>query len=432
MVITTFMVGIMVLGTGNICQAETKEAFAVYIKADGIYLSFVDSQSTKKLDKGTKIKYPKISPDGTAVAYIKNNNLYVCKISDGKISKVANGESAFDWIDDTKLVYGNSTGGIIVRDIKTSKNMELGSKKYHYYHIESDGKNQIYANKFKMVIKEDGTYQYPQGIIRINTNTGKGKRLISPKPADERGLSYSPQIAGISEDGSCLYIWERTSSGSTSADGIRLGVYDIKKNVFYHSSFEDVVDSYETPYQYLPALLQNKSNFSYNPNNPKELAVNSGTGREMYQNKAVGILNINNESYKNLTTKDQVTMTVDFSKDGKSVYYSGSKALEYRIGDEEQSIWDIWENQEHGIYKKILSTGETVQLTKGAFDFLPKEIEENKVLFIRKNKENYQLQLIKNGKIIKIADFIDFESEYINARYYGCYYADRVIDYYFL
>ncbi|WP_459480562.1 hypothetical protein [Clostridium saccharoperbutylacetonicum] len=129
-----------------------------------------------------------------------------------------------------------------------------------------------------------------------------------------------------------MYIWNGPKSGSLSADATEFSVYDILNNKFIENN--NMI------------ALAYKDNISQNPVDSNLVAVNNGEYRDMYYNKTLGIYNVDNNSFTNLLPQDQVSMTPDYSADGKNIVYSGTNSIKVSelISNKE------WENQPHYIY----------------------------------------------------------------------------------
>ena len=114
-----------------------------------------------------------------------------------------------------------------------------------------------------------------------------------------------------------------------------------------------------------------------------------------------------NNTFTSLIPKDQVSMTPDYSSDGKNIMYSGSNTLK----DDETESLKNWESQPHYIYAVNVDTKKVSQITNSkSFDFMPKYLSNNEVLFVRKDGDLFSLWKTKDGLETKLADSLNFSS----------------------
>mgnify|MGYP001297522726 CR=1 FL=1 len=105
--------------------ASAKEPIYRRSSKSVVHLVNLSTRKVTPLSSSEKISYPTFSPDGRKIAYVKNNDLYVTTIADGKetritfsgiINKIINGSSdwvyeeefeitkAFSWSEDSKKI----------------------------------------------------------------------------------------------------------------------------------------------------------------------------------------------------------------------------------------------------------------------------------------------------------------------------------------
>ena len=88
-----------------------------------------------------------------------------------------------------------------------------------------------------------------------------------------------------------------------------------------------------------------------------------------------------------------------------------------------------WQTEHHYIYEVNTETQKITQITNGkSFDFMPKYLSNNEILFVRADGDSFSLWKTKDGVETKLSDALSFKSEYTNSWYYGHYKTERVID----
>lgn len=405
---------------GKTKENKNSNDFAVMVKDKSLWavnLSKLDKEVL--VDKDGVFKNPSISPDGVNVAYTKDENLYIAEIDlikgQKKPIKVADKVVSYAWGKDTDLAYGTQKGGLNGFNLKTQKSSIYIKSEEYYEDMVSDKKGNIYGEVYRHYTKDDGQYIEPKGLIRYDLDLAKESLIVKSKPwNNETGdMGLAPRAAGVSKDGAYVYIWCRVRSGSTNADGVPFGVYDVKNNKFTPFSNEQVY------------ALAYKDNLAINPIDGKMPVVNNGGVRDMNVNKTIGTVDVTNGIFNpilpenmisttkdpyNIMAKGMVTMTPSFSPDGKKVIYSASNAS----SDAEQ-----WLKAPHNIYTVDLKTKNVEKITKGNnFDFAPNYISKGSgIVFARKTGENMiSLFRLKGNKEECIAKAIKLD-EY--SWYYG-------------
>ena len=142
-------------------------------------------------------------------------------------------------------------------------------------------------------------------------------------------------------------------------------------------------------------------------------------------NKTLGVFNIRDNAFTSLIPEDQVSMMPDYSSDGKNIVYSGTK-----LKDDKSQSMESWESQPHYIYQVNIDTKKVIKITNSeSFDFMPKYLLDNEVLFIRNYRDSYSLWKTKDGLETKLADSLNFSPlAYTKSYYYGHYATENVID----
>ena len=417
------------LAANNITSNSTikPNEFAVFISNDGLYMSQLKEDKPVKLDEGTQIKLPIISKEGSYVAYTKSDNLYICNIKTNEKEEVAKDIESYDWDSKGDLIYSTKDKGILMYNANTSKSTNIISNEYKYYNINCDSKNKIYANKEYEYTEGDFLYGKALGIISYDLDSKSEKLILESKPSTNTkleenstnaqilaSLGSTPTVSQISNDNKYLYIWNEPNSASTASDITEFAVYDIINNKFIEFNNDNAY------------ALAYKNNISQNPIDSSLVALNAGTGRDMYYNKTLVILNTKTNTFMNLLPKNQVSMTPCYSEDGKNILYSGAKILDnIKITQNLKT----WQSQPHNIYEVNTETRKITQITNGKyFDFAPKYLSNNEILFVRGDGDSFSLWETKDGVETKLGDSLSFNKDYTNSWYYGHYKTERVMD----
>ena len=423
---TSLLVSKTVFASNSDISKSAKGAeFAVFVSDDGLYMSKLKENNPIILDKNEKIKLPKISKDGLYVAYTKEDDLYICNIETREVTEVSKNVESYDWNKSGNLIYSTKNSGMSMYNTNTKKLEEIISNENNYFNINCDSKNKIYANKQLEYSKGNDRYIKSIGIVSYDLDSKEEKVLLESKEGNGKDIGEKatfsellesigsiPNISKISSDDRYLYIWNKARSASISADMTEFAVFDLLNNKFIENNN-------------MIALAYN-DNISQNPVDSNLVAVNKGEYRDMYSNKTLGIFNIQANNFTNLIPEDQVSMMPDYSGDGKNIVYSGTNSVKDDIS---QSLKD-WESEPHYIYQVNADTKKVTQITNSkSFDFMPKYLSDDEILFVRKDGDSYSLWKTKDGAENKIADSLSFGSTaYTNSWYYGHYKTENVID----
>lgn len=428
-----------VFAANNITSNPTVklDEFAIFISNDGLYMSELKENNPVKLDVGSQIKLPIISRDGAYVAYVKNDNLNVCNVKTYEVIEVVKDIESYDWDVNGDLIYSTKNTGMSMYNTSTKKSTDIIDNEYKYYNIKCDSKNKIYANKRSEYTEGESVNSKALGIISYDLDSKSEKLILEGKSPtnNELGenatnaeilawLGSTPTISEISKDDKYIYIWNKPNSASTSSDITEFAVYDILNNKFIEpnngnkdSKLENDNNIYGLAY---------KNNISQNPVNSSIVALNIGTERDMYSNKTLGVLNIKTNMFMNLLPENQVSMTPCYSGDGENILYSGATALDEK---DAKSNLETWKSEPHNIYEVNVETQKITQITKGKyFDFMPKYLSNNEILFVRGDGDSFDLWKIKDGIETKLGNSLNFNSEYTNSWYYGHYKTEMVMD----
>lgn len=407
-----------------------------YIKDDGLYFTYLNNGKEVKAHEGTDFIYPIISKSGSYIAYTKGESLYVFDIENGEYREIVGGiephDTSYDWIDDETIVYATDERGFTKLNVSTGEEVEHIDE-YIYSNLKASKDNLIYGKTWVTWTTEEGEFSFNRGIVEIDLNRydEENKKfateiIIEGKRSTDEMLGYSPTISDITEDGRYIYITERLSSGSTSADFGGIGIYDVKEKT--HRDFTDIYNVEDVMAEEPIIVLPRKKNIVINPRDNTMISVINGGGREMFLNKEVVILDIDGDkNYRvtNFMDRDLVSMTPNFTIDGKKLLYSATVGVDLSKNIDFNETHKDWYRQPHNIYEYDLKTSKVEKVTEGDdFDFMPISISKDTILFGRYGEEeHFSLMKISNGKEEVISDNIRLGSEF-----YGYMEMEQTID----
>ena len=322
---------------------------------------------------------------------------------------------------------------------KRQEQKELGQN--YYENINCGAANAVYAQKWQKWEEGGNSYGFNAGVVRLDLDSGEETVLIEGRRSSEEQIGYNPTIAKVSEDGRYVYIWRKPSSGSLSSDGVPFGAYDTQNNVWIECGTRGDMFSGDVDYEGIydntgdfagPFGLAYRNGVAPNPKDSSQVAVNAGGDRMMYHNKSIVLADLENNTTARLSPEGQVTMTPSFSKDGKSVLYSAAAEIDDSLEAYRQNsanLFEDWFRAPHPIYRVETATGRVTQITdSGRFDFLPQELEDGSILFIRTDGKQFKLMKIKNGRETVLAEDLGFENEYAQSGFYGHFKSERILD----
>lgn len=469
-----------------IADYTEQEKNIAYIDTDNnlIIQSLNTGDYIKKYSLDDKFyEYPRFSPDNQKIMITNNNQIliydlktdkkYIVKLKSKDIQYNSHSYQ-YNWLNNDKIIYSNlNKTGFNIYDIQKDKAYQIEDNiEYHNMFIGNDEK--IYTSGYKQ-IQEDNMSHI--GIVekQLQYNEKEDKYQIkSSKTLINAGeyeyMRYSPDILAISEDKTTLYIIERSSSGSTSTDGVGIGIYNIENG--RHKDFlnmkkwcddlgkadreqnqnnkkeinekRDKTHNNQKNQQDITGLdwtLKYIENIAISPILNNEIAINSGAGREMHSNKQIVLYSelLNPDSVQKISLDDLVTQTPTFSDNGNYIYYSGQKE------NKEKSIEFLNSKNSYkrtdNIYLYDRKTGNNVKLTdKNAGDINPIPIYKDKIAFLRieekedKEKSEIIADLIilsgKNEKTIakNLRLYLREDSRRAGLSYYGYTSTKAMID----
>ncbi len=404
--ISGFIVACSILPNNTL---EQNDSFVVYIKEDGLYYSYLNGKDETKIHDGNSFEYPLISSGGNYIAYTKEDSLFIYSVKDKSYEKIDDEIEhyyiAYDWIDDTSIIYGSGEKpGFTVLNV-LSKERRSHLDEYYYTGLMFSKNDMVYGSKVSRWTTAEGDFMANDGIVEINLNNyDENKKqfstniIVEGRKTTDETIGYNPVVWDISADGRYIYIMEKPASGSLSSDVIGIGIYDVKEKT--HTKFTNI------------DTLSYKNHLAINPGN-NIIGLIEGAGRDMIENKNVVLFNINKDkSYDiiNVTDEDFVAMTPSFTLDGKKLLYSATEAIDASTITDYNQIYNNWEKQPYSIYEYDLKSSQVRKITEGNdFDFMPISISNNEILFSRyKGNDYYSLIKLVDGKENIVADNIMF------------------------
>ena len=405
-----FLAGCSILPNSN---SENGKSFVVYNKADGLYYSYIDEEEEIKIHDGKGFLYPLISKEGNYIAYTKDNSIYIYSLKDKSYEQIdddiVHTYVSYVWIDDKSLIYGSQQRlGFTLYNVRSKEKTSHLDDAY-YMALFSSNDKKIYASRSR--IREDD-YIINEGIVEIDLkHYDKDKKqfstniIVKGKESTAEAIGYHPVVWKISEDGRYLYIMEIPDSSSLSSDGINLAVYDLHEKTY--AKYENM------------EILAYKNYLAVNPMT-NMIGFIEGVGRDVIKNKRVKIYNVSNGTI-DITDEDFVAMTPSFTLDGKKLLYSASDAKAYDTIIDYNQTYENMENLSFDIYEYDFESSKIRKITKGNhFNFMPMDISNQKVLFIRYKGNGYfsLIKIVDEDEEI-FADNIVFNDVEDSFGYYG-------------
>ena len=409
---------------------EGNNSFVVYAKDDGLYFTYLNNGEEIKIHEryeGREFSYPIISRSGDYIAYTYNGDLYVFDFENENSDKLAGKVVSYDWIDNDTLIYSTEEKGFAIYNLKPKDKFpkkQMFIDNYYYENFKVSKIGTIYGNRISKWTIGSDEYGYNTGIVEIKSKENGEFTIITiiegTKSTDEM-IGYDPIIWDITEDGKYIYIMEKPASGSLSADGIGIGIYDVKNKT--HTDFKNI------------GVLPYKDNLTINPKNNNLIGIIEGGAREMILNKEVVLIDVDkNKTYNtiNFMDKDLVAMTPSFTLNGDKLLYSATKAVDNSQNFDYNEEFRKWEKRAHNIYEYDLKTSQVRKITEGDyFDFMPISISKDEILFSRyKGNGYYSLIKLTNGKEEILVDNIifDYQNEGRAFGFYGHIKTEETMD----
>jgi dipeptidyl-peptidase 4 len=169
-----------------------------------VYMYDVVSKKLTRLD-GEKVMHPTLSPDGSRIAFVKNNNLYLFDIAtkssraittDGKWNQVINGNC--DWVYEEEFEF--------------TRAYEWSPKGSHiaYYRFDESAVKEYHFTQFDDKYNKQYTYKYPKAgddnsQVEIHIYDITNNKDV--KASFETGDIYIPRIKWTRDDNNLVVYW---------------------------------------------------------------------------------------------------------------------------------------------------------------------------------------------------------------------------------
>ncbi|MCB9056682.1 MAG: S9 family peptidase [Chitinophagales bacterium] len=169
-----------------------------------VYLHDIATKKTVKLD-ADKIMHATFSPDGSRIAFVKDNNLYLYNIAsgitkaittDGKWNHIINGNC--DWVYEEEFSFS--------RAYEWSEN----GNHLAYYSFDESNVKEYQFTEFDDAYNKQYTYKYPKAgadnsVVEIHIyDVNNGKDV---KAQYEQGDIYIPRIKWTKDDNQLVVFW---------------------------------------------------------------------------------------------------------------------------------------------------------------------------------------------------------------------------------
>lgn len=384
-------------------QTVFAQSEVVVVKAKQILMINFENNEPIVLNEGIEFSKPLISNNKEMVAYQdKDSNLYVSSLINRDMSLIKlEGVKDYIW-HENHLIFSKNEGNVYeLAPDKNQVSLFLERAGYVYDELAMNNQGVLFAKKYAKVPE----YNWPIGIIEYDTKSLDESILIGYEPVTKTSIGFNPSIAKLSSDGNLIYIWCKPNSGSITADGVNLGMYDRSSDTFV--KFEQIT------------MLVYPDSLAVSPISNDTVALIQGEGRFMNDNKHLELFNVKTQEVISITSNGIVAMSPVFSHDGTKLYYSAGIEM-----PKESKPFEIGRNQ---LYIYDLITKKTTQLTEGkkTFDFYPQEIENNEVVFLRfvgKDKLNL-VRRLADGKEVTLLENLSTDFQY-----YGHLEGNQILD----
>ncbi len=169
-----------------------------------VYLHDIIAKKTKKLD-GEKIMHATFSPDGSRIAYVKNNNLYLYDIATGS-SRVITTDGKWNYI-----INGNCDW-VYEEEFEFTRAYEWSPKGSYiaYYRFDETNVKEYQFTQFDNGYNKQYTYKYPKAgdensKVEIHIYDIAGNKDV--KAQYEQGDIYIPRIKWTKDDSKLVVYW---------------------------------------------------------------------------------------------------------------------------------------------------------------------------------------------------------------------------------
>lgn len=341
--IALILLAVFIIGAvlGIVLPKQNQQTWAIYVKGDGLYARSLSKDKTPLLlAEGTDISAPILSSDRKQAAYVQEGRLILHDVKKGEGIVVTENPRSFLFDQKNRLVVADTNGKVFRTDKKGNQTPVGGDGVYQDLVLSPNGT--LYAHAYEKLNRGSQVVLRPVGIMR-EENGGWVSVLDGRKQSpSERDLGFAPKLAAFSKDGEQAYIFHCPQSAALSADGVPMGVLDIKTG------------TYTAPTDTEQVLLPDRSLLS-GSDVMGELAVTLGFGRNMNKQKSVGILRPADGSFRPASGEGMTAMMPSLSESGDRLLY---------ITAEEEADMDQWMRLPKSVTQVNLTTGEVDTCSK--------------------------------------------------------------------
>ncbi|MGL4819165.1 MAG: TolB family protein [Bacilli bacterium] len=397
---------LMMMFIGSLIVANVQPAHANLGKSNNLAVAterellIIDSGTgqTKAKIVGQGITHPKWNATNEQLAYLTNGMLYVAKANGTLRTRVATGvrPDDFVWLSETELAYSVEGSGMFRYNVTTKLDNRIGQASLNYICLQRLNETTVVATAMTPG-KQEGK------LVQIDAQNNRSITLVAGKPVGQGfyGLGMFPVVMRIAADSSQAIIAELPFSGSTTRDGVPLGLYNFQSNRYSPIEQSQTIGLAYTDFYSFSSQFET-------------FAFMKGGDRMLTTRKTLMLRNSSGR-VKAITSTKETAMSPVFSRDGNFLYYSASPLK----SNDQVENW--LKRSGHSIYRYDVRTGQKKLMTSGkkGFDFSPFAVEENSFYFLRV-ATNRQVTLWRSqaGKETQIA-VLERDWNKSNLMYYG-------------
>lgn len=358
---------------GIVVSGQNGRPWAVYVKADGLY-----SRSLQKdgeallLVEGNGITNPILSANRKQAAYLQESRLILHDVKKGEGIVVAENPRSFLFDQKNRLVVADANG-MVFRVDKGGKQTPVGGEGvYQDLVLSPDGT--LYAHAYEKLTRGSQVVLRPCGIVREENDAFVSVLEGRKQSPSERDLGFAPRLASFSADGEQAFIFHCPQSAALSADGVPMGILDLKSGL------------YTAPLDTEQVLLPDRSLLCTSAVTG-EVAVTLGFGRNMNKQKSVGILRPGDGSFRPASGEGQVAMMPALSANGERLLY---------ISTEEDVDMERWMRLPKSVTEVNLTSGEITTVSKENTVYLsPFYYEKDAVVGALRQEQDGSFSLVR-------------------------------------
>lgn len=315
----------------------------VYTAEDGLYSANMSDGKAALLVKGNGISAPVFSKDGSAVAFMREGDLYAYSFAASKTVLMLKAADSYCPGPNGSFYASSQKSGIVSVNPQTAQAETLVPAEIGTTYLRLSMSPNLKLLAYDSISVGDDNLYDSGGVWIYDTETQKAQLIIKAQKADSTSMGMIPNMGKWSPDSGKLFIWIKSQSASLSADGVSAAIYDVADG-----KLTDL----------------DKEGLAYDENvsfaTPAAFAMITGGSRMMFENKDISIFDLGSgKSAKTIEIPGKVATTPYYSSDGKMLAFSASPAA--NAGDEyERQIATISKRQ---IY--LYTDGKVSALTSG-------------------------------------------------------------------